>query len=37
MSLSSDLEVNFELTISEIKYVLSYLEAAKRPSFRIKN
>jgi len=36
MPLLSDLEVNFKLTISEIKYVLNYPDAAKRPSFRIK-
>jgi len=36
MPLSSDLEVSFELTISEIKYVLNYPETAKRPSFRMK-
>ena len=36
MPLSSDLEVSFELTISEIKYVLNYPEAAKHPSFRMK-
>jgi len=36
MPLSSDMEVSFELTISEIKYVLNYPETAKRPSFRMK-
>jgi len=36
MPLSSDLEVSFELTISEIKYVLNYPEAAKRPSFKMR-
>jgi len=36
MPLSSNLEVSFELTISEIKYMLNYPEAAKHPSFRIK-
>jgi len=36
MPLLSDLKVSFGLTISEIKYVLNYPEAAKHPSFKMK-